>query len=136
MPQLKMEKAAALFWLAFRFGLVGLGSVGVYFIALYLLRPLLDSTIALTAAAYVISAVFNFILQNFFTFRGGAVHSAKVVKYMLMHILCMTINSSAMYLLVDIAGQKLYLSQLITTGIVAIVSFVLSSRYVYRDRSV
>ena len=119
--------------LAFRFGVVGLGSVGVYFIALMLLRPVIESTIALTAAAYVISAVFNFMLQNFFTFRAAGVHLGKVVKYIGMHGICMIINSGLMYVFVDQWGQNLYLSQIATTGVVAAVSFVLSYSYVYKD---
>ncbi len=123
----------SLMGLAFRFGVVGLGSVGVYFIALILLRPVIDSTIWLTAAAYIISAVFNFILQNFFTFRASGVHLGKVLKYIGMHGICMTINSGLMYVFVDLAEQNLYLSQIVTTGIVAVVSFLISYSYVYKD---
>lgn len=127
------QKLGGLFWQAFRFGLVGLGSVGVYFAALYVLRPFIDGTIVLTGTAYLISAVFNFILQNSFTFRSRTVHSGKVLKYVAMHGLCMTINSCMMYLLVDLAALNLYVAQLITTTIVAVVSFGLSARYVYKD---
>lgn len=123
----------SLMGLAFRFGVVGLGSVGVYFIALILLRPVIDSTIWLTAAAYIISAVFNFILQNFFTFRASGVHLGKVLKYIGMHGICMTINSGLMYVFVDLAKQNLYLSQIVTTGVVAVVSFLISYSYVYKD---
>lgn len=127
------DRVTPFFWLTVRFGLVGLGSVGVYFIALFLLHPVIDNTITLTGTAYVISAIFNFILQNFFTFRAEKIHSGKVVKYILMHGLCMVINSTVMYLLVDQAGQNLYVSQAITTAIVAAVSFALSSLYVYKE---
>jgi len=119
--------------LAFRFGVVGLGSVSIYFIALYILRPLIDSTIGLTAAAYVISAVFNFTLQNFFTFRAQGVHIGKVIKYLAMHGICLTINSGLMYIFVDLAGQNLYLSQLVTTSLVTVVSFLMSYNFVYKD---
>ena len=122
-----------LIWLIARFGVVGVGSVGVYFAALYLLRPTIEDTIFLTATAYLISTVFNFLLQNFFTFRSQTVHARKLLKYGLMHALCLSLNSTTMFLLVDLAGQNLYLAQLLTTGLVTVVSFFLSSRYVYKD---
>lgn len=129
-----VNKITAFMWLLIRFGVVGLGSIAVYFLVLYLLNGKIADTIILTGVAYVTSAVFNFVLQNYFTFKAKGVGAGRVLKYVLMHLLCMTINSGLMYVLVDVAGNNLFVSQLFVTGIVAGVSFGLSYFVVYTDK--
>lgn len=126
------QKYLRLLWTITKFGLVGLSSVAVYFVLLALLRPVIPSTILLTATAYVGSAVFNFIFQSRVTFKTNDYSKSTLLKYIIMHIICMGINSSVMYLMVDITQINIWISQIFTTSIVAGVSFILSYRWVYK----
>ena len=118
--------------LAIRFAMVGLASVGVYFVFLALLRPMIADTVILTGTAYVASAVFNYLAQSLFTFRARAADAGSVGRYMVMHGLCMAINSGLMHVLVDRLGMNLWLAQIGVTGVVAATSFTLSYLWVYR----
>ncbi len=120
--------------LGVKFGLVGLVTVGVYFVFLALLQPFVPSVVILTGAAYVLSAVFNYIVQSRVTFRSKAFNGKAILRYLTMHGLCMALNSSLMHLLVDVWNRNLYLSQLAVTSVVAVTSFAVSYLWVYQDR--
>ncbi len=119
-------------WLATKFGMVGIASSGVYFLCLFLLRPVVTSTIALTATSYVVSAVFNFLAQSSFTFRVNASQSS-LARFVAMHGMCLVTNSALMHLAVDVLGQGLFLSQVAVSLFVAMLSFLLASLWVFRQ---
>ena len=122
----------AFLWVAVKFGLVGLGSIGVYLLALVLLRPWISNIAWLTAACYLISAVFNYVLQRGFTFRASAPRSGSWLRYIGQHAICLSLNSGLMVLLVERLGFALIPSQLVVTVIVAGTSFALSYLWVYK----
>lgn len=120
-----------LLWTGTKFGLVGLTTVGIYFAVLALARPMVQGVVALSLLAYTVSAVFNFAVQAHVTF-GTRPDGAKLRRYILMHLLCMGMNSGLMHLLVDRAGLGLYGAQVLVTGVIAATSFLLSRFWVYR----
>jgi putative flippase GtrA len=120
--------------LGLRFGLVGLGSVAVYFGVLIALEPVIAETAALTATSYVASAVFNYTLQSTFTFRTSAASAKSLLRYLGMHGICMGVNSGLMLIAVDVYAINLVGAQLGVTAIVAGLSFGLSYLWVYSDR--
>lgn len=120
-----------LLWTGTKFGFVGLATVGVYFVVLALARPVAPGVVALSLLAYMVSAVFNFIAQARVTF-GIQPNGNKLGRYILMHLLCMGLNSGLMYLLVERVGLGLYSAQFLVTGVIATTSFVLSRLWVYR----
>lgn len=117
--------------LASKFGLVGAASAGVYFLCLFALRPLVDRTAVLTAACYVLSAIFNFAAQSRFTF-GVTAAASSLLRFAVMHGICLVANSALMHLAVDVLGQRLFLSQVAVSLVVAVLSFAISARWVYR----
>lgn len=129
-----MNPMARLAWLATKFGLVGAASAGVYFLCLFLLRPFAQTTILLTAACYVISAVFNFLAQSSFTFGVKGAQHARMLRFVTMHGVCLTLNSALMHLAVEVLGQGLFLSQIAVSVIVALVSFAMSAGWVFQRR--
>lgn len=120
-----------LLWTGTKFGLVGGVTVGVYFAVLALARPVIPNVVALSLLAYVVSAVFNFAAQARVTF-GARPDGIRLRRYILMHLLCMGLNSGLLYLLVERAGLGLYGAQLLVTGVIAVTSFGLSRAWVYR----
>ena len=117
---------------ALKFGLVGLCSIGVYFLLLYALRPLVGPIWLLAGLAYVGSMGFNYIAQSVFTFQTKAQDLGTVKRYVWMHIGCMVFNSASMYGLVELLGLNLWTSQVAVTVCVAGLSFLLSRYWVYR----
>ncbi len=114
-----------------KFGLVGLTTVGLYFLVLTLARPFIANVVALSLLAYVASAAFNFVAQARFTF-GSTPTGTRLTRYMLMHLLCMGLNATLIHSLITRIGMEFYTAQILVTVIIAGTSFVLSKLWVYR----
>lgn len=119
-----------------RFAAVGFASVGVYFLFLFLLRPLIPSVAGLAAAAYLGSMVFNFLGQSRFTFRTRSVNRTMLLRYVVMHGVCAGLNSAGMHVLVAVSGFDLWVSQLCVTALVTATSFAMSYLWVYVHRDI
>lgn len=128
-----MEKSALrdLIWTGAKFGVVGLTTVGLYFVVLALARPFITNVVVLSLFAYVASAVFNFVAQARFTF-GSTPTGSRLVRYILMHLLCMGMNATLIHTLIERMGVGFYPAQIMVTFIIAGTSFVLSRLWVYR----
>ena len=120
-----------LLWTGTKFGAVGLTTVGLYFVVLALARPFIANVVVLSLTAYVASAVFNFAAQATVTF-GSTPTGARLVRYILMHLLCMAMNAVLIYILVERLGVGFYFAQVLLTVIIAGTSFTLSHLWVYR----
>ena len=123
-----------LVWLGLKFGLVGVASVLIYFGVLVALRPLVPNTVTLTTISYVISAGFNYVVQSTCTFRTAA-GARSMLRYVVMHAICMTVNSAMMFAVVDLYGASIIPAQVMVTTVVAGLSFVLSYLWVYVPRA-
>lgn len=116
----------------FRFALVGLSSTVVYFALLWGLRGFIGSVIVLTAVCYLVSMVYNFVLQSSFTFRAGAPTRHSLLRFALMHLMAMGINSGLMAGLVTGLQVPMFAAQIGVTALVSIFVFLLSKHWVYR----
>jgi putative flippase GtrA len=115
----------------FRFALVGLSSTAIYFALLWCLRDFIASVIALTALCYLISMVYNFVLQSAFTFRAGAPTRHSLLRFALMHFAAMGINSALMAGLVTGLRVPMFAAQILVTALISVTVFVLSKHWVY-----
>jgi len=115
----------------FRFALVGLSSTALYFALLWALRDVIGSVLLLTAVCYLVSMVYNFVLQSAFTFRAGAPARHAVLRFALMHGVAMGINSAAMAGLVTGLHVPMFVGQIGVTALVSILVFLASKHWVY-----
>jgi putative flippase GtrA len=125
----------AFLWDGIKFGLVGLSSIAVYFVILFLLQPFVDSVALLAALSYIGSAVFNYFGQSKVTFNSDVRDYGALLRYVAMHGLCIVINSTGMHFMVTVWQNNLWLSQVCLTVIIAGTSFLLSYFWVYRTRA-
>lgn len=116
---------------AVKFGLVGVSSIGVYFVLLYLFRPVIESIWLLTGLAYIGSMLFNYLTQSLFTFQVRGRDGRMVWRYICLHAGCMVFNSASMFVLVDVLVFNLWLAQLCVTFCIAASSFLLSKYWVF-----
>ena len=86
----------------------------------------------LAAICYAITTVYNYLAQSYFTFQTSARSAGTIFRYLVMHGVCMALNSALMVLLVDMIGLALNLAQLCVTVVIAGLSFVISYLWVYR----
>ncbi len=114
-----------------RFGLIGIASTGFYFLLLILLRPVIPSTILLTALCYGIAMGFNFLAQGLFTFQAKKLSGTQLGRYIVVQGSALVANSFAMAWAVDKMGFTLIPSQLVITAIVTVAVYVVSKRWVF-----
>ena len=92
----------AFLWDGIKFGLVGLSSIAIYFVILFLLQPFVDSVALLAALSYIGSAVFNYFGQSKVTFNSDVRDYGAFLRYVAMHGLCIVINSTGMHFMVTV----------------------------------
>lgn len=113
-----------------RFGMVGLLSVGIYMLlfaaAVQLVPPVPASLIA-----YLLSMLVNFVLQSRFSFRQKALSGTSAVRFVLMHMLCMALNSGLLWLMTEQLGLPAFASQAAIVVFIAALSYLISRFWVY-----
>ncbi|WP_347268288.1 GtrA family protein [Paracoccus sp. (in: a-proteobacteria)] len=114
------------------FVLVGASSTGLYFLLLWALSGRIDSVLLLTACCYAISMIYNYVLQSWLTFRAGPPTRRSLSRFGAMHLGAMALNSLLMAGLVEGLGTALFASQIVVTGLISALIFVVSKHWVYR----
>ena len=81
--------------------------------------------------AYALSALVNFVMQSRFTFRQQALSGSSAVRFVLMHLFCMGVNSGLLWLATGPLGQPAMISQTVIVVFVAGLSYLISRAWVY-----
>jgi putative flippase GtrA len=88
----------------FRFGVVGLSSVGIYFVLLWGFESLAPLPLWMDATlAYGIGIIFNYLVQRSFTFRSKRQHQHAGPRYLMVQLGGMGINTGVLWLGVTLA---------------------------------
>jgi putative flippase GtrA len=114
-----------------RFGLVGACATALqYLILIALVRELgVWPTIA-SGCGFVLSAIANYLLNYHFTFRSRRPHRAAALKFLLLAMVGLAINSVLMQVLLA-AGWHYLLAQVGATAVVFLWNFVGNSFWTF-----
>jgi len=88
-----------------------------------------------SALGYGTSSILNYILNYHFTFSSNAKHRVAAVKFTIVVIIGLSLNSLIMYLLVTVIDSHYLLAQIITTGVVLIFNFVVHKYWTYKTKT-
>lgn len=86
--------------------------------------------------SFGIAVFISFTLQKFWTFKDketNAIHH-QFIKYFILAILGLLINSIMMYLMVDMAQVWYLLAQIITSAIIALINFVAYKFFIFDQK--
>ncbi len=113
------------------------GSMGAFvdLVFLYLFADILGIWyLTASVLAFLVAFMIGFTLQKFWTFRCRdlSVIYEQLLFYFITGIICLSINSAAMYVLVDKAGIYHIFAQILAGGVVAVVSFSISYFITFR----
>lgn len=92
------------------------------------------SAVAATALGAFAGACANYWLQQRFTFRARVEHWQTMPRYVLVTLLGWLVNVALFAFFQAWLGLDVMPAQLITSGLVALLSFVLYKRVVFHDR--
>src|ERR1700732_2682384 len=89
------------------------------------------------ALALLVSFMVSFVLQKFWTFQDRAVHHLhhQAAKYFIVFIASFISNLALMYVLVSTLGVWYVLAQILTSGLLAMVSFFIYKNKIFIARS-
>ncbi len=112
-----------------RFIVSGLTGAVVHFLVLISCKEILGFSIIIsTTIAFTLASFVSFLLQKLWAFRnyekGGAI-SRQVSRYLFVTILNVGLNALLMHILVNKFEIYYIVSQIITSGLIAIESYVL-----------
>lgn len=112
-----------------RFAGAGLiSAVGHFGLLILLVQEFAIAPVPASAAGALLGAWINYAVNYRYTFRSSKKHREAVLKFAVVAIIGLVLNTFFMWLFVGPLGLHYLLSQLVTTGLVFVWSFV-ASRY-------
>lgn len=117
-----------------KFGIVGATGVVIDFSVTYFLRDLIGiNQYFANICGFAIAASSNYLINRLWTFRSKNNNIAKeYIKYLLISIIGLFINSTVLWLIYETAGANFYISKSIAIAITTIWNFGANSLITFR----
>ena len=117
-----------------RYTLAGGAAVVTHLAVLSLLVQLtpINKTLASTIG-FACAIPVNYLLQHRFVFRSSGAHGVRFVRYILVTLSTMTLNTLSFWVLAEVLNMHYVIAQLITTGLVFAMNFVLNCSYTFTN---
>lgn len=117
-----------------RYNLVGLLGTSLYLcILFFLVHGLHYPAVISSIIAFIINVLFNFVLSFYWVFRGKTIR-APLLRFILVSLLGLTINTSIMYMVVHILYWPYYLGVVLAAFIVPLSNFLLHHFWSFRAK--
>lgn len=116
-----------------KFGLVGILNTLINWILFIILNILGLYYIISNIIAYSISTLNSYLWNSNWVFKyGGDNLKETSLKFIILNIIGLTLNTIILYLLVDIVGLRKLIALIITTGIVMILNYFINKIWVFK----
>ena len=116
-----------------KFGLVGVLNTLINWILFILLNSFGTYYIISNVIAYSISTLNSYLWNSKWVFKySGDNVKETSVKFIVLNIIGLTLNTIILYLLVDIVGLNKLIALVITTGIVMILNYFINKLWVFK----
>ncbi len=100
-----------------------ISAIGHYGLLITLVQIASVPAVPASAAGALLGALINYTLNYHFTFRSSKRHREAVVKFAAIAVIGLLLNTGFMWVGVELIGAHYLLSQIVTTGLVAIWNF-------------
>ncbi|MDO3383943.1 GtrA family protein [Gilvimarinus algae] len=115
-----------------RFLLVGGAATVLQYLLLILLVELtILPNVAASAAAFTLSAVFNYLANYYFTFQATQKHSESALRFAVTVAIGLGLNTAVFYL-ADMLMPHYVLAQMLATAVTLVSNFLLHKFWIYR----
>lgn len=86
--------------------------------------------------AFIISIAASFTMQKFWTFQDNHIHDIhlQIMKYLLVFLFSLLLNTALVYLLVEKANVWYLLAQIVATAVIATSNFFCYRHFVFQMR--
>jgi putative flippase GtrA len=82
---------------------------------------------------FCMAVVLNYVLQYYWTFAANGSHTQKFIRFALIAVFALLINTGIFWLCNAVAALPYLLSQVAATGMVVVINFQLNRRYVFSE---
>jgi putative flippase GtrA len=120
----------------FRYGVTGLITVGLNLLVLYIATDWFHVWyVASSVIGFVISYAINFSLHKFWTFESKTIEhtTTQLPLHLSLALINLVLNAVLLYALVEYVHVWYLAAQIITAVLIAAESFVLLSRFVFKE---
>lgn len=114
-------------------GVGGAATLIQYGILIALVENFQASAVIGSTIGYVVSGVFNYTLNYYFTFLSQARHSLAAARFLIVALVGLALNSSLVFLLADILAVYYLAAQIAATVVVVIWNFLAHKHWTYRS---
>ena len=89
-----------------------------------------------SAIGYIISGIANYFLSHRFTFRSSEKHRISSVKFTIVALLGLALNTTFMYIFVYMINIDYLVSQVLTMGLVLLSNFHFNRSWTFQSSSI
>ena len=101
-----------------------MSAIGHYGLLILLVQVADADAVLASAAGALLGAVINYFLNYHFTFQSSKKHHESIAKFIVVAAVGLGLNTLFMWIMVNLLGLHYLLSQVATTGLVLIWSFL------------
>lgn len=120
-----------------RFSIVGVGNTVVNWIIFFILNACGIYYIISNIIAYAVATINSYIWNSLWVFKyGQGLKINTSVKFFILNLIGLTVNTSIMYVLVDIFNFKKFVALVIASIFVVIMNYTVNKLWVFREKKV
>jgi putative flippase GtrA len=114
-------------------GVGGAATLIQYGILIGMVELFQSSALVGSTVGYIVSGIFNYTLNYYFTFTSTAKHGHAASRFIVVAAVGLALNSSLVFLLTDLLSVYYIVSQIVATGVVVIWNFIAHKHWTYRS---
>lgn len=118
-----------------KFSIVGVGNTIINWTIFFILNFCGVYYILSNVVAYIIAMINSYLWNSLWVFKyGGGLKINTSIKFFILNLIGLTVNTTSMYVLVDIFNFKKGIALIFASIIVVIMNYVINKMWVFKDR--
>jgi putative flippase GtrA len=114
-------------------GVGGAATLIQYGILIAMVELFQASALVGSTVGYLVSGIFNYTLNYYFTFTSTAGHGHAVTRFVIVAMVGLALNSGLVFLFTDVLAVFYITAQVVATGVVVIWNFIAHKHWTYRS---
>ena len=120
-----------------RFSIVGVGNTLVNWGIFFILNAFGVYYIISNIIAYIIATINSYIWNSLWVFKyGQGLNINTSVKFFILNLVGLTVNTTIMYILVDILNFNKFIALVIASVLVVMMNYTINKLWVFKEKKV
>lgn len=119
-----------------RFSIVGVGNTLVNWSIFFILNAFGVYCIISNIIAYIIATINSYIWNSLWVFKyGQGLNINTSVKFFILNLVGLTVNTTIMYILVDILNFNKFIALVIASVLVVMMNYIINKLWVFKEEN-